>query len=343
MLYKALLRPLLFLLSPERAHEFTFACLKLMRGFPAKCIRLVFRKRSPKLERDLFGLHFPNPVGLAGGLDKNSELYNELLAFGFGFVEVGSLTPKPQNGQSKPRLFRLKKDRAIINRMGINNKGVSHAISELLERRPEGIIVANIAKNSDTEADQAPEDYRKAFAMLYELADMFVVNVSCPNVEGLTDLQNISYLSDIMDEILDMRTYMDEYRPVLVKLSPDISFQQLDEIVKYCLQAGIDGVVAANTSRTREGLATREKKVKKIGSGGLSGAPIYKKNLEMVRHIHEFSGGRLPIIGCGGIMSGAQAKEMLDAGASLIEIYTGFIYEGPSVVKKILKYLEKNL
>lgn len=342
MLYKALIRPLLFLLSPECAHRFTLACLGVMRGLPLRCTRLLFRVRHPSLERDLFGLHFPNPVGLAGGLDKDAEYYNELSAFGFGFTEIGSLTPKPQEGQAKPRLFRLKRDKAIINRMGINNKGVNHAIRQLLERRPEGILVANIAKNSSTEPDMVAEDYRKAFAMLYELADMFVVNVSCPNVEGLTELQNISYLSDIMDEILDMRTYMEEYRPVLVKISPDISLQQLDEIVKYCLQAGVDGIVAGNTSRTREGLSTREKRIRRIGLGGLSGAPIYKKSLETVRHIHDFSGGRLPIVGVGGIMSPVQAKEMLDAGASLIEIYTGFIYEGPSLVKKILKYLIKN-
>lgn len=342
MLYKALIRPLLFLLNPEKAHNLTFSCLNMMRGLPSKCANLLFRFRHPSLERDLFGLHFPNPVGLAGGLDKNAEHYNELMSFGFGFVEVGSLTPKPQDGQKRPRLFRLKRDRAIINRMGINNRGVNHAIKQILEHRPKGIIVANIAKNSSTEPDMVAEDYRKAFSMLYELVDMFVVNVSCPNVEGLTDLQNISYLSDIMDEILDMRTYMDEYRPVLVKISPDISFQQLDEIVKYCLQAGIDGIVAGNTSRTRAGLSTRERRIRKIGQGGLSGAPIYQKSLETVRHIHDFSGGRLPIIGVGGIMSPQQAKEMLDAGASLIEVYTGFIYEGPSLVRRILKYLVKN-
>ena len=263
--------------------------------------------------------------------------------FGFGFVEIGSLTPKPQDGNPKPRCFRVPGDKAIINRFGINNKGVKNAVEHLKKERPEVIVAANISKNTTSINEDAAKDYETSFALLYDFVDMFVVNVSCPNVVGLTALQDISFLSDIVDRLLDLRMYYDEYRPILLKVSPDLAHEQLEEIVEYCLRSGIDGIVAGNTTRSREGLTSiSAEKIEAIGAGGMSGAPVHKKNVELVKFIHKVSEGKLPIIGVGGIMSGADAQEMIDAGASLVEIYSGFIYEGPSLVKKIIKHLEAN-
>ncbi len=260
--------------------------------------------------------------------------------FGFGFVEIGSLTSRPQPGNPRPRLFRLPQDKAIINRMGINNKGVTFAIDNINRRPPEVILAGNIAPNSSSQGEQVAEDYKSAFSLIYDSVDMIVINISCPNVEGLTDLQDVSSLSDIMDTLLDMRASFDQYKPVLLKLSPDLARPQIDDILGYAMRSGIDGIVAGNTTRKRDALTTPEKEVARIGKGGLSGAPLFSKNLEMVRYIHEKSQGRLPIVGTGGIMNAAQARMMFDAGASLVEIYTGFIYEGPSVVEKILQGLE---
>lgn len=345
-MYKQLIRPILFRFNPEFAHNLTLRGLKIAdRLYLARpLMRLIYKRKYPALEREVFGIKFPNPIGLAGGLDKNAECYNPLSDFGFGFVEIGSLTPKPQEGNPRPRIFRLVKDRALINRMGINNKGVLHAIQQLRENRPEVIIAANIAKNTTSDdPDQISRDYDYAFSMLYEFVDFFVINVSCPNVEGLTSLQDISYLSDIMDVVLDKRMNMDHFKPILIKISPDLPHTQVDEIVDYALRSGVDGIIAGNTTRSREGLSISAKKVESIGNGGLSGAPIFEKSLEMVRYLAQVTAGKLPIIGCGGIMSPAQAKRMLDAGASLIEIYTGFIYEGPALPAKIQRYLNKNI
>ena len=342
-IYKHVLKPVLFCFNPETAHNMLFKGLSILRHIPFACqiIRAIYHKEAPNLEKEVFGIKFPNPVGLAGGLDKNGEFYNDMANFGFGFVEIGSLTPKPQDGNPKPRCFRVPGDRAIINRFGINNKGVKNAVEHLKKERPEVIVAANISKNTSSINEDAAKDYETSFALLYDFVDMFVVNVSCPNVVGLTSLQDITFLSDIVDRLLDLRMYYDEYRPILLKVSPDLSHEQLDEIVEYCLRSGIDGIVAGNTTRSREGLnSISAEKIEAIGNGGMSGAPIYKKNLELVRYINTASEGKLPIIGVGGIMSGAQAQEMLNAGASLIEIYSGFIYEGPSLIKRIIKHLE---
>lgn len=340
-MYKHLLRPILFCFNPETAHNILFRALSLLRHIPfaRSIIRAIYKKDTPKLAKEVFGLRFPNPVGLAGGLDKNGEYYNDMANFGFGFVEIGSLTPLPQDGNPKPRCFRVPSDKAIINRFGINNKGVRNAVEHLKKERPEVIVAANISKNTSSINEDAAKDYETAFAMLYDFVDMFVVNVSCPNVVGLTSLQDISFLSDIVDRLLDLRMYYDTYRPILLKVSPDLSHQHLDEIIDYCLRSGIDGLVAGNTTRSREGLTISEQAIEKIGNGGMSGAPVHKKNLELVRYIHTRSQGKMPIIGVGGIMSPADAKAMLDAGASLVEIYTGFIYEGPALIKNIQKYL----
>ena len=344
-MYIFFIRPILFRFNPEFAHQLTMRCLRLLRKLPLarNLVRFFYKRNYPSLEREVFGIRFPNPVGLAGGLDKNADSYNELSHFGFGFIEIGSLTPKAQPGNPKPRLFRLTKDQALINRMGINNKGVLQAIRNLKTNRPQVIIAANIAKNTTSETqEQVSRDYDYAFSMLYEFVDFFVVNVSCPNVEGLTSLQDISYLSDIMDVILDKRMNMDAYKPILIKISPDISHAQVDEILDYAMRNGVDGIIAGNTTRSRDGLTTSPQKVEAIGKGGLSGAPLYEKSLAMVRYLAGKTEGKLPIIGTGGIMTPEQAREMLAAGASLIEIYTGFIYEGPGFPRKILKYLNNN-
>ena len=342
-MYKSIIRPILFKFNPELAHQITLKGLKIAGKIPfgRSIVRFIYKREHPALEREVFGIKFPNPVGLAGGLDKNGECYNELSDFGFGFIEIGSLTAKPQPGNPKPRLFRVVKDKAIINRMGINNNGVAAAIANLNKEHPNVIIAGNIAPNSSSHGEQVAEDYAAAFSMLYDFVDMFVINISCPNVEGLTSLQDVSSLSDIMDNLLNMRTGFDSYKPILLKLSPDLAHTQIDEIVDYALISGIDGIVAGNTTRKRDGLTIPQEKIDEIGKGGMSGAPLYAKNLEMVRYIASKTGGKLPIIGCGGIMSTEQAKEMLDAGASLIEIYSGFIYEGPGFVEDILKSLDK--
>ena len=341
-MYKHILKPILFRFNPETAHNLLFSTLALLRHVPfaKSIIRSIYKKDYPSLEREVFGIKFPNPVGLAGGLDKNGEFYNDMADFGFGFVEIGSLTPLPQDGNPKPRCFRVPQDKAIINRFGINNKGVKNAVEHLKKVRPEVIVAANISKNTTSINEDAAKDYESAFALLYDFVDMFVVNVSCPNVVGLTSLQDITFLSEIIDKLLNLRMYYDEYRPILLKVSPDLARQQLDDIIDYSLRSGIDGLVAGNTTRSRDGLTIPQEQIEKIGNGGMSGAPVHKKNLELVRYINEKTNGKLPIIGVGGIMSGKEAKDMLDAGASLVEIYSGFIYEGPALIKNINKYLE---
>jgi dihydroorotate dehydrogenase len=342
-MYKHFLKPILFCFNPETAHNIIFSTLSFMRHVPFArgIMRAMYKHKSPTLEKEVFGIKFPNPVGLAGGLDKNGEYYNDMANFGFGFVVIGSLTPKAQDGNPKPRCFRVPADKAIINRFGINNKGVSNAVEHLKKVRPEVIVAANISKNTSSINEDAAKDYETSFGLLYDFVDMFVVNVSCPNVVGLTSLQDISFLSDIVDKLLDLRMLYDSYKPILLKVSPDLAKEQLNDIIDYCLRSGIDGIVAGNTTRSREGLnSISQEKIEEIGNGGMSGAPVHKKNLELVRYIHERSPGRLPIIGVGGIMSPEDAKAMLDAGASLVEIYSGFIYEGPSLIKRIIKHLE---
>ena len=342
-MYKHFIRPILFRFNPETAHNLTLKCISMLRHIPFahSIIRAIYKKDSPGLEKEVFGIRFPNPVGLAGGLDKNGEFYNDMANFGFGFVEIGSLTPLPQDGNAKPRCFRVPGDKALINRFGIDNKGVRNAVEHLKKVRPEVIVAANISKNTNSINEDAAKDYEKAFGLLYDFVDMFVVNVSCPNVVGLTALQDIAFLGEIVDKLLDLRMYYDNYKPILLKVSPDLSHQQLDEIIDYCLRSGIDGIVAGNTTRSREGITSiSAEKIAAIGNGGMSGAPIHNKNLELVRYVHTRSEGKLPIIGVGGIMSPEQAKAMLDAGASLVEIYSGFIYEGPALIKNIIKHLE---
>ncbi|HIZ86984.1 MAG TPA: quinone-dependent dihydroorotate dehydrogenase [Candidatus Coprenecus pullistercoris] len=341
-----LIRKILFSFSAETAHAITFRLLHILHYIPfaRSIIKAIYRVRDKdgELRREVFGLSFKNPVGMAAGLDKNGEFYNDLGNFGFSFVEIGSLTPEAQPGNPKPRLFRLIEDNAIINRMGINNKGVKYTVAQLQKHAPNVIIGGNIAKASTTPNDEAYKDYERAFSLLYDYVDYFTVNVSCPNVKDLTVLQDVGYLSDIIDRLLTLRRYYDEYRPILLKISPDIPYDHVDRIVELALTSGLDGIIATNTTNSREGLNTDAQKLSSIGNGGLSGQPLYEKSLAMVRYIHRKTNGILPIIGVGGIMTPEQAKEMLDAGASLIQIYTGFIYNGPGFVRRILKYLKSH-
>lgn len=343
-MYK-LLRPLLFCFTPEQAHRIIISLLKFLRYVPLSgpVLRLFYSYNNRVLEKEVFGIKFKNPVGLAAGFDKNGDLYNDMANFGFSFVEIGSLTPGPQNGNPKPRLFRLLKDEAMINRMGINNLGVKHAVEYIKKHQPRCIIGGNISKSSDVSNENAPKDYEKSFAILYDFVDYFVINVSCPNVKDLCKLQDINSLSEIIDKLLALRRYFDEYRPILLKLSLDIPVSQLDEIIDLVLVSGLDGVIAANTTRSREGLNTDKETLERIGEGGLSGAPLFKRSIEFVRYIHRKTEGQLPIIAVGGIMSPRQAEEMLNAGASLIQVYTGFIYKGPALAKRINKYLAEKI
>ena len=342
-MYK-LIRPILFLIQPEKIHRMTMNLLKFCRYVPMcrTILRWLYSTGGKGLERECFGITFKNPVGLAAGFDKNGDMYNDLANFGFSFIEIGSLTPRPQDGNPQPRCFRLPKDKAIINRMGINNKGARFAANNLVKNSPVRCkVAASITKNADPPNDLAYKDYEKSFAILYDFVDFFVLNVSCPNVRNLTELQDIPTLAKIFDHINTIRRLNDDGRPVLLKVSPDIPVEQLDEIVDLALLNGIDGIVATNTTRSRENLTSNPKVVESIGNGGLSGAPLFDRSKAFVRHIHERTNGILPIIACGGIMTPEQALEMLDAGASLIEIYTGFIYNGPAYVKRINKYLAR--
>jgi dihydroorotate dehydrogenase len=343
-MYKKLIRPILFLFNPETAHKITAAMLRFFGALPLgrRIIALFCKVEHPSLEREVLGIKFPNPIGVAAGLDKDATFYRELSALGFGFIEVGAVTPRSQPGNAKPRCFRLKKDRAIINRFGFNNLGMEKMAERLSAKRKKGIVVGvNLGKNSDTPNEQAASDYLKSFRALYDSADYFVVNVSCPNVENIGKLQNKDSISEILEPMFAFRRGQNNYRPILVKVSPDLSFEQLDEIVDVLIETPLDGLVATNTTTSRDNLKTSEKRIKRIGRGGLSGAPLHKRAVEVVRYLHKKTEGNYPIIGVGGIMSVDEAQEMLDAGANLIQLYTGFIYEGPSLVKNICKRLIK--
>lgn len=343
-MYK-LVRPIFFLFSPERIHGIVMSTLRVINYIPfsGNLMRLIFKYQNPKLEREVFGIKFKNPVGLAAGFDKNGDAYNLMANLGFSFVEIGSLTPEAQGGNPKPRCFRLPKDKAIINRMGINNNGVKYAVEYIKNHKPNCVIGGNLSKNSNVSNEDAPKDYEKSFALLYDFVDYFVLNVSCPNVKNLDKLQNINSLSEIIDRLLTLRRYYDDYRPILLKVSPDIEQKHLDEIIDLVLVSGLDGVIATNTTRSRENLISDKESVEAIGDGGLSGAPLFEKSLSFVKYIHKRTNGTLPIIAVGGIMSPENAKAMLDAGASLIQVYSGFIYNGPAFVKNINKYLAKTL
>ncbi|MCL2098061.1 MAG: quinone-dependent dihydroorotate dehydrogenase [Bacteroidales bacterium] len=340
-MYKRL-RKYIFKTDPEAAHKFIVRLLKFSRFIPfsKSVMRRIFSYRDKSLERVVWGIKFKNPIGLAAGFDKNGEIVNELACFGFGFIEVGSVTPLPQSGNPKPRIFRLPLDGAMINRMGMNNVGATTVARNL--QRPHSVPVGgNISKNTNTFNTDSPTDYERCFALIYEQVNYFAVNVSCPNVTNLTLLQDKEILEKIIDRLVNVRHSKAIYKPILLKLSPDLDYQQIDEIIDLARAKGIDGIIAVNTTTKREGLTTAAEKVEAIGSGGLSGVPLTQLAIEKVRYIHEKTEGALPIIGVGGIMTPEDAVNMLNAGASLIQIYTGFIYSGPAFVRQILKRLKQ--
>ncbi|MBK7128743.1 MAG: quinone-dependent dihydroorotate dehydrogenase [Crocinitomicaceae bacterium] len=340
-MYKIFIRPILFLFSAEKAHHFTFRMLRWSAKIPGiKALRRAqFDFHNPQLEKEVFGLKFKNPVGLAAGFDKNAILLNELEDFGFGFIEIGTVTPKPQPGNPKPRLFRLVKDEAIINRMGFNNDGADVIADRLSKRRSKILIGGNIGKNTATGDDGAKQDYMYDFSALHPYVDYFVVNVSCPNVGSLAKLQNKDFLVDLLNSLKKKNEELGKQKPILLKIAPDLNSIQLDEVIEIIRETKIAGVVATNTSTSREGLNTSQEKVSEIGNGGLSGKPVKQRSTEVIRYLSEKSNKAFPIIGVGGIHSPTDAIEKMRAGADLVQIYTGFIYEGPSIIKKINKAL----
>ena len=297
-------------------------------------IKDLYQVNNPSLKREVFGITFPNPVGLAAGFDKNALLFDELSNFGFGFIEIGTVTPKPQQGNPKKRLFRLKKDNAIINRMGFNNEGIDAVIKNLQRRKNKNLIVGgNIGKNTQTPPENYTQDYITCFKALHPYVDYFVLNVSCPNVSSHAKLTDKDYLIELIKAVQKENKSFAVQKPILLKIAPDLNTLQLDEIIEIVSETKIEGVIATNTSISREGLLSENKKE----WGGLSGKPIADKSTQVIRYLHKKSNGAFPIIGVGGIHSAQDALDKIEAGASLIQIFTGFIYEGPSLIKKINK------
>lgn len=321
-----------------------FATISFLFRFPGvdRIFRSFYGIQYPGLEREVFGIKFPNPVGLAAGFDKDAKLINPLASMGFGFIEIGTLTPKEQAGNPKPRLFRLPKDQALINRMGFNNHGVEAAVARLKADTPRCIVGGNIGKNKVTPNHQAYEDYLLCFEALYPWVDYFVVNVSSPNTPGLRELQEKEPLKELILKLQQAAQAKPENKPVLLKVAPDLSNSQLDDIVEIVVETGIDGVVATNTTIDRGNLKTSQKDVSEIGAGGLSGKPLNKRSTEVIRYLSEKSDGAFPIIGVGGISTAKDVLEKLEAGASLVQVYTGFIYQGPSMISRINKTLRSH-
>ena len=332
---------ILFQLQPEEAHHFVTRNLKNYAAFPGvgKLLDKFYQYNQPSLEREVFGIKFKNPIGLAAGFDKNAEYIEELNHFGFGFIEIGTVTPKPQPGNDAPRMFRLVEDEAIINRMGFNNKGVDFAVSKIreLKNRENYIIGGNIGKNKLTPNEDAVDDYIKCFNALFDYVDYFVVNVSSPNTPGLRDLQEKEPLLYILNYLQQYNNQNEKPKPILLKIAPDLTDSQLDDIIDIVLESKIAGVIATNTTISREGLKSNPEIVKE--TGGVSGKPLKNRSTEVIRYLSEKSNKAFPIIGVGGIHTAEDAKEKLEAGASLLQVYTGFIYEGPAVVKNICKGL----
>ena len=337
-MYKRVIRPILFLFDPEWVHYFSFAAIRVLHRIPfmGGLVRKLYSSKKPSLQKEVFGIHFPNPVGLAAGFDKDAKLFRELSNFGFGFIEIGTVTPKPQGGNPKPRLFRLKKDKGIINRMGFNNEGVE-AAAKRLKRNKNIIIGGNIGKNKTTPNNNAQEDYLICFDVLFDVVDYFVVNVSSPNTPNLRDLQEKEPLTALLNTLQKQNNSKPKRKPILLKIAPDLTDTQLSDIIDIVEVTKIDGVIATNTTLSRDGLKSNETLPSQ--SGGLSGKPLTKRSTEVIRYLHTHSKGAFPIVGVGGIHTPSDAKEKLNAGASLIQLYTGFVYEGPASVCNINKKL----
>lgn len=340
-MYKRLLRPIFFLFDPEKIHHFTFSLIQLTSKIPGfkTIFRMLYLIEDKRLERHIFGLKFKNPVGLAAGFDKNAVLYNELANFGFGFIEIGTVTPKGQPGNPKKRLFRLKTDQGIINRMGFNNDGVEAAIAQLKKNKGHLIIGGNIGKNTATKPEDYTKDYLACFNALHPYVDYFVLNVSCPNVDSHAKLNDKDYLEELIGAVQAANNTFKIQKPILLKIAPDLNDGQLDEIIDLVQQTNLDGVIASNTSVNRSGLKASKETLGVIGNGGLSGQPIKDRSTRVIKYLATKSKQSFPIIGVGGIHSVADALEKIEAGASLVQVYTGFIYEGPRLVRDINKAL----
>lgn len=337
-MYKVIIKPLFFLFPPELAHHITVTIFKVLLKIPllSSLIQGYFRVEHPELKRFFLGLSFSNPVGLAAGFDKDGKYLDTMSALGFGFIEIGTITPLPQPGNAKPRLFRLPKDLALINRMGFNNEGIQPLITRL-KNRPKNLIVGgNIGKNKNTSQEEAVLDYGHSFRQLFPYVDYFAVNVSSPNTPGLRQLQEREPLEQLLLYLQEINKELGG-KPILLKIAPDLNFEELDDILYIVQKAQLDGVIATNTTISREGLTTDSAIINEIGNGGLSGKPLKKRATEVIRYLSQKSNGQLFIIGVGGIFSAEDALEKINAGASLIQVYTGLIYEGPSLVKKINK------
>jgi dihydroorotate dehydrogenase len=337
MIYKYILRPIFFSIDPEKIHHLVFKLIKFSQSIPGVpfITRLIYITKNQKLEREVFGIKFPNPVGLAAGFDKDAKLYKELSNFGFGFIEIGTITPVAQAGNDKPRMFRLPADQALINRMGFNNEGIDGAIERLKNRPKDLIIGGNIGKNKNTPNEQAINDYEKCFESLYPYVDYFVVNVSSPNTPNLRALQEKEPLKQLLLHLQQLNISKTRQKPILLKIAPDLTNEQLDDIVEIVQDSKIAGVIASNTTISREGLSTSKERIAEIGMGGLSGKPLTKRSTEVIAYLAKKSNKSFPIIGVGGIHTADDAIQKLNAGASLVQLYTGFIYEGPALVKAI--------
>lgn len=334
-MYKLLIRPILFSFDPEKIHHFTFSIIRFLCKVPGftSLFRSIYAINDKRLERNLFGLTFKNPVGLAAGFDKNAVLYNELANFGFGFIEIGTVTPKAQVGNPKKRLFRLKEDQGIINRMGFNNEGLDAVIKQLKKNKGKLIIGGNIGKNTDTKPENYTEDYNTCFKALHPYVDYFVLNVSCPNVGSHAKLSDKDYLIELITSVQNINNTFSKQKPILLKIAPDLNTIQLDEIIELVDLTRIDGIIASNTSVSRDDLRSANQSE----MGGLSGKPITEKSTEVIRYLSSNSNKAFPIIGVGGIHSAKDALDKIEAGADLVQIYTGFIYEGPRLIQSINK------
>ncbi|MEP7238858.1 MAG: quinone-dependent dihydroorotate dehydrogenase [Ferruginibacter sp.] len=354
-MYK-LLRSILFCFDPEWVHYFSMNGLKFLCNIPGvkSLISSSFKPQGENIQSSIFNIQFPNKVGLGAGFDKNARYLNELEALGFGFVEIGTVTPLSQAGNDKPRLFRLPKDKALINRMGFNNDGMEAIVERLkLWRQKKSkignlkssiIIGGNIGKNKVTPNEDAWKDYEKCFLALHDYVDYFVVNVSSPNTPGLRELQEKDALHKILTNLQIQNSKFNAStgsapKPILLKIAPDLTQEQIDDVIELALEIKLDGLVASNTTTSRDQLQTTNHKLETIGAGGLSGLPVKARSTEIVKYIYQKTNGQIPVIASGGIFTGADAKEKIESGASLIQVWTGFIYEGPSIVKKICKAL----
>ena len=333
-------------MDPEKAHYFTFSLIKFLHKIPGIPVifRAIYCYNHPKLEKTLFGLHFKNPIGLAAGMDKDCKLFNEFGNLGFGFIEVGTLTPKPQPGNDKPRSFRLVKNDALINRMGFNNEGVKASAQRLKHRKDKSLIIGgNIGKNKTTPNEEAIKDYEINFLELFDVVDYFVVNVSSPNTPNLRELQEKEPLTKLLSRLQELNHAKTKPKPILLKIAPDLTNAQLDDIIDIVKTTKIDGVVATNTTISRDGLNYTKEEIEKFGAGGLSGKPLTKRSTEVIKYLKQKSNNAFPVIGVGGIHSEEDAIEKINAGADLIQLYTGFIYEGPGLIKKINKEILKQV